>query len=510
MKPIALVLVCLAVHASSLKAQTPDTPEARLAALGLTLPAPPKPVANYVEVTRAGSLLFLAGHGPCDFTAPGATGKVGRDLTVEQGATAARLTALCLLATLKAELGELSRVKRVVKVLGMVNATDDFTQHPRVINGASDLLVAVFGERGRHARSAVGVASLPVNLAVEIEMVVEVEDGPGRWRAHDATRPPPPVVTPPKLERAAAPPADALVLFDGSSLDGWRNRSGGPAGWVIRNGAMEAVPGSGYVFTRRTFGDVQLHVEWAAPVPPKDSGQGRGNSGVFLMEQYEVQVLDSYRNETYADGQAAAVYGQYPPLVNASLPPGEWQSYDIVFRRPRFDSAGELIAPARMTVLHNGILVQDDVALWGPTNWLQAEPYAAGPERGSIGLQDHGNPVRYRNIWVRELPVGLESSAPALPAAVKLSGGALDRLAGAYASASGMDLVISRDGAGLRLGLSEGRNQPLVALSATEFALTATAATLTFDLGSGGMPRGLTFRMGDTRVVLQRQATPGP
>ena len=176
MKPIALALLCLAVQASSLNAQTPDTPEARLAALGLTLPAPPKPVANYVEVTRAGNLLFLAGHGPCDFTAPGATGKVGRDLTVEQGAAAARLTALCLLATLKAELGELSRVKRVVKVLGMVNATEDFTQHPRVINGASDLLVAVFGERGRHARSAIGVASLPMNIAVEIEIVVEVED----------------------------------------------------------------------------------------------------------------------------------------------------------------------------------------------------------------------------------------------------------------------------------------------------------------------------------------------
>jgi len=176
MKCLAAVLVGLALQAPLLIAQTGDTPEARLAALGLTLPPAPKPVATYVEVTRAGNLLFLAGHGPCDFTAPGATGKVGRDLTVEQGAAAARLTALCILATLKAELGELSRVKRVVKVLGMVNATDDFTRHPQVINGASDLFVAVFGERGRHARSAVGVASLPMNIAVEIEIVVEVED----------------------------------------------------------------------------------------------------------------------------------------------------------------------------------------------------------------------------------------------------------------------------------------------------------------------------------------------
>lgn len=176
MKSIHLALVLLAVQFFPLSAQTPDTPEARLAALGLTLPPAPKPVATYVEATRAGNLLFLAGHGPCDFTAPGATGKVGRDLTVEQGVAAARLTALCLLATLKAELGELSRVKRVVKVLGMVNATDDFTRHPQVINGASDLFVAVLGERGRHARSAVGVASLPMNIAVEIEIVVEVDE----------------------------------------------------------------------------------------------------------------------------------------------------------------------------------------------------------------------------------------------------------------------------------------------------------------------------------------------
>jgi enamine deaminase RidA (YjgF/YER057c/UK114 family) len=506
----SLALACLTALAVPLYAQVANTPEARLAALGLTLPAPPKPVANYVEVTRTGNLLFLAGHGPCDFTAPGATGKVGRDLTVEQGAAAARLTALCLLATLKAELGELSRVKRVVKVLGMVNATDDFTRHPQVINGASDLLVAVFGERGRHARSAVGVASLPVNIAVEIEIVVEVEEAPGAWRAHDASRPRPPVVMPARLERPVPPPADAVVLFDGTSLDGWRNRSGGPAGWRIRNGAMEAVPGAGYVFTRRTFGDVQLHVEWAAPTPPKDTGQGRGNSGVFLMEQYEVQVLDSYRNDTYADGQAGAVYGQYPPLVNASLPPGEWQHYDIIFRRPRFDSAGGLRSPARMTVLHNGIPVQEDVTLWGPTNWLQAEPYRAGSTRGSIGLQDHGNPVRYRNIWARELPETEPAPSPGLPASVSLSETALDRLAGAYASTSGMEVTITRAGSLLWLELPEDRRQLLVALTDREFALTATAATLSFELGADGAARQALFRMGDTQVVLDRQASPGP
>jgi hypothetical protein len=154
-----------------------------------------------------------------------------------------------------------------------------------------------------------------------------------------------------------------VVLFDGGSLAAWRNLDGIPTGWVVRSEAMEAVPGAGYVYTRQEFGDVQLHVEWAAPAPPTDSGQGRGNSGVFLMGEYELQVLDSYRNDTYPDGQAGAAYGQYPPLVNASLPPGTWQSFDIVFRRPRFDSAGALLAPARMTAFQNGLLIQDNVVL---------------------------------------------------------------------------------------------------------------------------------------------------
>jgi 3-keto-disaccharide hydrolase len=221
-----------------------------------------------------------------------------------------------------------------------------------------------------------------------------------------------------------------------------------------------------------------------------------------------VQVLDSYHNETYADGQAAAVYGQYPPLANASLPPGEWQTYDIVFRRPRFDPAGALLAPARLTVVHNGILVQDDVALWGPTNWLQAGPYAAGPVRGSIGLQDHGNPVRYRNIWVRELQDSMPSP-PTLPVAIPLDNALLDRLVGVYATESGESFTVSREGSGLRLGLPEGRSQPLIARSPTEFALSATAATLTFDLAANGHPRRVTFRMGDDFFVLTPRAA-GP
>ena len=159
----------------------------------------------------------------------------------------------------------------------------------------------------------------------------------------------------------------------------------------------------GTMTTRAPFGDVQLHVEWMSPNPPHGEDQDRGNSGVFLMGQFELQVLDSYGNVTYADGQAGAIYGQYPPLVNVSRPPGEWQSYDVVFHRPHFDASGKVTAPARFTVLHNGVLVQDNVALVGPTANKQRPPYVAGPDRLPISLQDHGHPVRFRNIWVRDL-----------------------------------------------------------------------------------------------------------
>lgn len=166
---------------------------------------------------------------------------------------------------------------------------------------------------------------------------------------------------------------------------------------------MEVVKKTGSIRTKQNFGDCQLHIEWAAPLPVVGKGQGRGNSGVFLMDTYELQVLDSYNNRTYADGMAASVYGQFPPLVNACRPPGEWQAFDIIFYRPHFDKNGNLIHPVRMTVLHNGVLVQDNVELLGPTAWKKRVPYKPHPEKMPLSLQDHGNPVRYRNIWIREL-----------------------------------------------------------------------------------------------------------
>jgi Domain of Unknown Function (DUF1080)/Gluconate 2-dehydrogenase subunit 3 len=227
----------------------------------------------------------------------------------------------------------------------------------------------------------------------------------GRWPQHDRTRPAPKIVDPgPAPAQPAKPPADAVVLFDGKDLSAWKSKKdGSPAKWKVENGYMEVVKGTGYVETVQGFGDCQLHVEWMAPSPPVGQDQDRGNSGVFLMGIYEIQVLDSSGNVTYPDGQAAAVYGQYPPLVNASRPPGEWQTYDIVFHGPRFDADGKVTRKARVTVLHNGVLVQDDVELVGPTANKARPPYTAHPAKLPLGLQDHDHPVRFRNIWIREL-----------------------------------------------------------------------------------------------------------
>jgi hypothetical protein len=227
-----------------------------------------------------------------------------------------------------------------------------------------------------------------------------------RWKQHDMNRPVPPVVDPGTASTQDAPgvpPSDAVVLFDGRDLSKWNHKGGEAAKWRVENGYAEVVPSTGNIFSKQSFGDCQLHVEFAEPVPAKGESQERGNSGVFLMGLYEIQVLDSYQNRTYADGQAGALYGQYPPLVNASRPPGRWQSYDVVFHGPRFDKGGKLLRPARVTVLQNGVLVQDNVVLSGRTEHGERPPYKAHPKKLPLGLQDHQAPVRYRNIWIREI-----------------------------------------------------------------------------------------------------------
>ena len=232
------------------------------------------------------------------------------------------------------------------------------------------------------------------------------EEALKRWKANDVNRPVPLIVTPgapSSQDKPGAPPSDAVILFDGHNLSNWLDNKGGPARWRVVDGAIVVVPGTGDIHTRQPFGDCQLHVEWAEPNPPHGSDQARGNSGVYLMSRYELQVLDSYQNKTYADGEAGAIYGQFPPLANVSLPPGIWQTYEIIFHGPRFAADGKLLRPARFTVLQNGVLVQDNTALTGPTDYQARPPYKSHPEKMPLLLQDHDQPVRFRNIWIREL-----------------------------------------------------------------------------------------------------------
>ena len=225
-----------------------------------------------------------------------------------------------------------------------------------------------------------------------------------QWPPNSLDRPKPPVVTPAPEQPPVPPPADAIVLFDGKSLAEWESvdSAGKPARWLVRDGYMEVVRGTGNIQTRRGFGSVQLHIEWRSPLPAEGTGQDRGNSGVFLMTHYEIQVLDSYNNVTYADGQASAIYGQTPPLVNASRPPGAWQTYDIVFEAPQFDGQ-KLIKPAYVTVFHNGVLTHHHQEIMGAVVHRDVAKYQPHEAAEHLMLQDHNAKVRYRNIWIRRL-----------------------------------------------------------------------------------------------------------
>ncbi len=264
------------------------------------------------------------------------------------------------------------------------------------------------------ALAAAGSSLMPSGFAAEPH-ALGYQDTPiipgQKWHVHDGERPQPKVITPgtfPTPEKAGTAPSDAVVLFDGKDLSKWSGGKGEAAGWKVENGYAE-INKTGDIKTKDEFGpDVQLHVEWASPSPGVGSGQGRGNSGIFFYGRYEIQVLDCYESQTYPDGQATGIYGQTPPLVNASLKPGEWQTYDIVFNGPRFKDE-KLETPAFATIFHNGVLVQNHTQLIGETPHRQVGTYHVHPEKGAIRLQDHGNPVRYRSIWIRELkPVDSE------------------------------------------------------------------------------------------------------
>ncbi|NUP98366.1 MAG: DUF1080 domain-containing protein [Armatimonadetes bacterium] len=225
------------------------------------------------------------------------------------------------------------------------------------------------------------------------------------WRVHDGHRPQPRIVTPGTFstqEKAGDPPSDAIILFDGSNFDQWVGRDGEAPKWKLEQDYMEVVGGAGNIKTRSQLGDIQLHLEFAAPVEVTGESQGRGNSGVFLMGLYEIQVLDCYDNPTYPDGTTGGLYGQCPPLVNACRKPGQWQQYDIIWEAPRWDDDC-VIKPAYVTVLLNGIVLHHRKSLQGPTKHKQTTEYVKHPSVGPLELQDHRDAVRFRNIWYRPL-----------------------------------------------------------------------------------------------------------
>jgi hypothetical protein len=226
------------------------------------------------------------------------------------------------------------------------------------------------------------------------------------WAVHDQNRPQPPIITPgsfSSMDQPGKPPSDAIVLFDGKDTSHWEQADGSPLKWVLKNGWLECKPGSGDIRTKDKFGDCQLHIEWAAPKEVKGESQGRGNSGIFLMGKVEIQVLDSYNNLTYADGHAASVYGVSPPMANALRPPGEFQVYDIIFRRPIYKD-GKAVDSGYVTVFVNGVLAQDHTMLEGGTGHMTRSKIESLGDKGPLSLQDHGNTTRFRNIWYRELP----------------------------------------------------------------------------------------------------------
>jgi hypothetical protein len=324
------------------------------------------------------------------------------------------------------------------------------------------------------------------------------------WKAHDLSRPLPQIATPADENLSIKPPSDALILFDGSDLSQWSDSQGGKSKWKVNDGVLIATPKSGNLFTKKKFGDCQLHLEWQIPADIKRKGQGRGNSGIYFMESFEIQILDTLANKTYADGMAGAIYGQYPPLVNAARPAGKWQSYDIIFHRPHFHADGSLKSRATATVLFNGVLIQDNSAFLGPTTWIKHLGYEKGPDKRRMSLQDHGNPTRFRNIWIRELAGKRALPKQPYPSpAVELSDDNLQRLVGDYGD---FKVVKSDDKLFCRFYQTK---MELLALSESEFLMKKCAGKLIFDFDDDGKVKEAKLHLdaAGKRVGTKKSAT---
>lgn len=351
------------------------------------------------------------------------------------------------------------------------------------------------------------ILSMVIASFVYVPLLAQEKPQPvGKWKIHDMSRPKPEVVQPAEQLLPLPAPKGAVVLFDGTDFSHWSGANHEPPKWKIEKDFMEIVPGTGGIQSRESFGDVFLHAEWASPDEPDRRGQDRGNSGIFFMGLYELQVLDSYQADTYADGQAGALYGQAPPRFNACRPRGEWNSYDIAFRRPRFSSMGKLLSPARITVVHNGILIQDNEEYWGPTSWLKYLPYKAHADALPIALQEHNGKVRFRNIWAIPLP---ELSKPDLSyrnTKIAYKNQGLDHFTGTYnrPNANAPIIVTQKNGSLWADFFYRPGPLELVQRSANVFALKETDAQVTFTKDGKGNIIGLIFHIGGEDMSAEK------
>ena len=301
------------------------------------------------------------------------------------------------------------------------------------------------------------------------------------WKIHDQNRPLPKIATPAAEAISIKPPSDADVLFDGTDLSQWRDSQGGKTKWKNENGILVSSKKTGNIYTKKEYGDCQLHLEWAIPKDTNGEGQGRGNSGVYLMGLFEIQILDTLKNATYADGMAGSIYGQYPPLANAARGLGEWQSYDIVFHRPRFNPDGSIKSRARITALHNGVLTQDNAEILGPTKWIKHLEYSKNMVKGPLALQQHGDVVHFRNIWIRDLSEGLPQPAQPYPTPqVELNDEDMDRLVGDYG-----EFKVKKSNGKIYCVFYQAEME-LLPLSKSEFVMKKCAGNLSFDFDDKG------------------------
>lgn len=320
-----------------------------------------------------------------------------------------------------------------------------------------------------------------------------------QWKVHDMNRPRPQVIEPMEQHLPTPAPAGAIVLFKAGDLSAWKgNDSIGIPKWKLENDYMEIVPGTGAITSKESFGDIFLHAEWASPDDTTKHGQDRGNSGIYFMGKYEIQVLDSYQADTYADGQAGAIYAQYPPLFNACKPRGQWNAYDIAFRAPRFATDGSLISPARITVIHNGILIQDNMAYKGPSSWLKFYPYEAHADKLPITLQEHNGKVRFRNIWVLPMPELAMPPEGYGDKTITVADADLDKYTGTYERANQKaPITITKKNGKLYADFFWRKGDlQLVPTAENEFALKETAGVVSFKMDANGVATSLVFHLG--------------